>query len=147
MVDTKYTLEDITDPGKKYLPIWRVVEKPGNALVTLDVSVTGRKPPIVLSGLMNRLKENEIERVVYNVVGPDDNFFAKVHLLCGLHQGTNFNLANLSVRHGFDYAFVGVSWERAQNTPFLLVPALLDRGSPIKDNCYATIDDAINSFS
>ena len=146
-MNTKYTLEDITHEDKKYFPIWRIVEKPGVALVELNVSITNRKPPILLSGLMNDLKRNEIELVVYNLVGPDKDFFAKVHLACGLHKGTNYNLANLSRRNKLDYSFVGISWERALTTDFLLVSALFDRGAPIRDKSYATIDEAINSFS
>ena len=146
MVDTKYTLEDITSPKHQYFPIWKVIEKPGMAIVTLDVSITRKKPPIVLGGLMNRLKENEIEQVAYNVVGPDDSFFSKVHLACGLHQGTNFNLANLSERYGLSYAFVGLDWERAQKTDFMLTQGLFQRGKPIQDHSYQTIDEAIDVF-
>jgi hypothetical protein len=146
VVDTKYTLEDITSPKHQYFPIWKVIEKPGMAIVTLDVSITRKKPPIVLGGLMNRLKENEIEQVAYNVVGPDDSFFSKVHLACGLHQGTNFNLANLSERYGLSYAFVGLDWERAQKTDFMLTQGLFQRGKPIQDHSYQTIDEAIEGL-
>ena len=145
-MDTKYTLEDITSTRQPYFPIWKVVEHPGLALVEMNIGVAMKKAPIELGRLMGSLQQNEITGVVYNVVGPDDSFFTKVLLACGLHKGTNHNLANLSTRYGFNYSFVGLSWDRAQNTEFMLTDALFQKGKAIRDHSYLTIDDAIDGL-